>query len=434
MSDTDIRTGRAVLQVYMHLIACPPGRAWSALAGVRRAGQAANLMSRISGHSEIATQALEGFAAFAQLDTHDLQGWVVPALAEEDVIEARYAPTGELLGIEERIGVTASVPEITARLFKRFIGSEVERCALDSAELAATTPLTERDHRDQLVQADHAECHHMQAMQLLASIGVLGRVRSSTLREDVVYSPHVWGSEAVDIAGFLHALPEAERTQLTGLTRETMMRPGLPLSKLGVPDNLLTGARKVGLVDGARVHTAGSERLFAFPPDLDKRLFGGRADVAHQRKLFTAHILNGHYFAPSTNGRINDPVLLVERLIERGSVGPATAIGREYPLLESAGIVRTRMAFGERRYLDLVQRDVAVDSLELIKRALDVNDGATDQQPLSSLWLPGTFTGPERDRITLDVTQASAEMELMTGAVLELREHLRRRNRGEELT
>jgi len=259
-------------------------------------------------------------------------------------------------------------------------------------------------------------------------------VRSSTLGDDVLYSPQVWGAEAVDIAAFMQTLPSAERDQITALTRQAMTRPGLPVSKLGVSENLLAGARKVGLVAGARVHTAGDQRLFVFPADLDRRLFGGRADLAHQRKLFTAHVLNGHYYAPYSAGRIRDPVLLVERLIERGTVGPATSIGREYPLLESAGIVSTREAYGDRRYLDLVQKDVAIDSLELIKRALDTGEDRGGESDLSSLWLPGSFAGPERDRAGLDIARAGAEMELMEGAVLDLREHLRRRNRGEELS
>jgi hypothetical protein len=431
MASDLLRTGRAVVQVYMNLMAHPYGPTHAALDATRRAGAATDLMFRLRGNGPVLSQgAVEQFGQFSSLSPRDLSDWCLPALAAEDVLDVVEQRDG--YQVEERIGVAAPVLEVTTRLVARFDPSPVEACALASAELAGTIPMIERDHRDALIAAGHAEQHHAGAVKHLRAIGLLHQVRSSSGGDAVLYSPHVWGAEAVDIARFISRLPPAEREQLIGLADAALMRPGLPTSHLRLPSGLLRGARKVGLIDGARVHTPTGERLFAFPPDLDNRFGLRRSDAAHERKLFIAHILNGHFFGVSRTGRINDPLVLVDALINRGTVGPATAIGRDYPLLESAGIVRAREARGGQYYLDLVKRDVAEDSRTLLARALEGGGGQHSAGSLNALWLPGSFQGPERDRSQLQVTAAQAEV--FDSALLNLREQMQRRRRGEEFS
>lgn len=416
----------------MNLMSHPPSPTYAALDATRRTGAASDLMFRLRGNGPVLPQgAVERFAQFSNLSPHDLTSWCLDVLAAEDVLDVVTKPDGSY-EVEERVGVAAPVLEVTARVLARLGPSVVEACALASAELAGTMPLAERDHRQALIDAGHPEEVHKEAFGHLRAIGLLRQVWSSTLNQNVLFSPHVWGAEAVDIAAFMAKLPSAEREQLAGLTDATLMRPGLPVDRLGVDSRLLAAARNVGLIDGARVHTSAGERVFAFPPDLDRRFGVERSDAAHERKLFVAHILNGHFYGNAGTGRINDPLVLVNAMIQRGTVGPATAIGREYPLLESAGIVRAREAFSGRYYLDLVKRDVAEDSLELLRRALEGGGGQATAGSVDALWLPGSFSGPERDRKNLsDIPEAQAEV--MNSTLLQLREQMQRRNRNEDL-
>jgi hypothetical protein len=420
------------VQVYMNLMSSrPPGPTLAALDTARRAGAATDLMFRLRSNGSVLERgAVETFAQFIGLSRYDLDAWCLDALVAEDVIDVVTRPDGSYT-VEERIGVGAPVLEVTSRLLARLGPSPVEACALASAELAGTMPLTERDHRDALIQAGHPEEVHQEAFSHLRAIGLLRNVPSSSLNQDVLFSPHVWGAEAVDIAKFMAKLPSAEREQLAGLAGATLMRPGLPVERLAVDSKLLAGARKVGLIDGARVHTKAGERVFAFPPDLDRRFGLERSDAAHERKLFVAHILNGHFYGTRSRGRIDDPIVLVNAMINRGTVGPATAIGHEYPLLESAGIVRARDNGRGLYFLDLVKTDVAQDSLQLLRAALEGGGGEASANSLSGLWLPGSFSGPERDRTNLDVPAAQAEV--MNSTLLHLREELQRKNRAEDL-
>lgn len=386
---------------------------------------------RLRGMGVVARESVETFASFGSMSSGDLDSWCLDALAAEDVIDVLRRADGGYT-IEERIGVNRPVLEVAARLARRLGWSDLERCVVASAALAGSLPMSRTDHRQALSVDGHHEGLHDQAFGHLRAIGMLAAAHSSSLREDVLYSPHVWGSAALDIAKFISTLPSPERTQLAGLTTATALRPGRPASELIADAGLLRAARKVGLVDGARVRGPGGEKVFAFPPDLDRRFGLERSDAAHQRKLFVAHMLNGHLYGSPQTGRIDDPVRLTKALIGKGRVGPATAIAREYPLLESAGIVRTTAASGGMRFLELVKPEVAEDSLQLLEQAL--SEEGTYAGPQSSIWMPGqfSFSGPEADRLGLQTDAGNAEV--LDAAVLRLREDAARRRRGEDFS
>jgi len=217
MSSDLLRTGRAVVQVYMNLMAHPYGPTHAALDSTRRAGAATDLMFRLRSNGPVLSQGVvEQFGQFSSLSARDLSEWCLPALAAEDVLDVVAVPPHGY-EIEERIGVAAPVLEVTTRLVRRFQPTPVEACALASAQLAGTIPMTERDHRDALIAAGHLEQHHADAIKHLRAIGLLHQVRSSSAGDIVLYSPHVWGAEAVNIAQFMSRLPPAERELLAGL-------------------------------------------------------------------------------------------------------------------------------------------------------------------------------------------------------------------------
>ena len=84
-------------------------------------------------------------------------------------------------------------------------------------------------------------------------------------------------------------------------------------------------------------------------------------------KIFLDSIRNGQYFGSPSTGRIFDPELLLRALINRGRVGPATAIGNDYIVAEKAGIIRVRRATnGNKAYMTLGQDDTVRKVLEIV--------------------------------------------------------------------
>jgi hypothetical protein len=271
---------------------------------------------------------------------------------------------------------------------------------------------------------------HEDAFKNLTAIGLLRRERSRKLGENVVWAPYVWGTEAIDAVEFMKRLPANEREALAGISRRAAEHPGVPVEDLG-ESKLVAAARHAGLLNATGVLSGKTERRFGFSPSLEQRVDPALTEATHERKLFTAHILNGHLYGQYATGRIQYPLRLVGALINRGSVGPTTAARRDYSRLEAAGIVRAENVGGGQAMLHLVKPEVARDSLDLLKLALD-EDPSQGADSVEALWIPGSAVLPEADRLRTPAPEGD-ERELIQSTVEELREHLQRRQRGEEL-
>ena len=330
----------------------------------------------------------------------------------------------------EQVAVGAPLLEQCDALWEACGPTVQEAAAVESAELGAIAPMALSDHQAALEKAGFPATLHDDAIAGARGAGLLYRQPSPALGEDVLYSPYVWSTEALNIAEFFNRLPANERELLMGVSQQAIQRPGVSEDTLGVSDNLLRGARRAGLIDATRVQTAtAQERSFVFSPTIERQLAGGSTEVTHRRKLFTAHILYGHRYGRPGTGRIDYPVALVKALIRDGTVRPTTAARTDYLLLEAAGIVRVERE-GNLGRLFLVKEDVARDSLELLRLAV----GGDESGPTGDLWLPGStgFTTPERDRATLPEIPPGAEAEALRSTVEHLRSELGRKFRGED--
>jgi hypothetical protein len=310
MSNSNV--GRAVLRVHLNVEGRPTSPATTFFDATSRAGPAMDLAMRIRRHSRLSYDQVKIYGELAGLRESDLRLWCFGALESAGLIEVSKDSSDAIADIEERVGVAEPVLEQAANLWESLAPSSAERCAISSSDHLAYAPLVESDHRAMLEAEGFEESLQNRAFRALQGVGILRRERSLALGEDVLYSPYVWGTEAVDIAEFMKKLPPNERTMLANISRAASDRPGAAVAALTPNERLVVGAQKVGLIDAARVATTGGDaRDFAFSPTLERMLRPGSTDVAHERKLFVAHILYGHRYATWSEGRIRDPLVLV---------------------------------------------------------------------------------------------------------------------------
>jgi hypothetical protein len=298
--------------------------------------------------------------------------------------------------------------------------------------------MAQSDHQQVLAAQGHLEEVQQRVIQALDALGLFRRARSERLGEDIIYNEYVWGDSGIPIAEFLRALPVNEREVLAEISSQAMNRPGVPLRELGVDNvDLLAAASKVGFIDPVGVVTANRNQSFAFSPSLEQVLRQqGSTDSLHQRKLFVAHILFGHHFGFPGTGRIHNPVVLVRALLNRGRVGPATAIATDYPMIESQGIARVELdeSHPGRAYLRLVNEEVVRDSLPLIEAALGLHGHpGGGEEPLQALWVPGSYSGPERMRLRAANLRPGPAKDVFDATIAELRKRTAKRLRREDL-
>jgi hypothetical protein len=423
--------GLAILRLYANLLVVPPGPAHATLDTTWRAGRTADLALRIRRQNRLSFAAVEHFGQLIALSRADLISWSLPSLDSLGIIDYSVDAEGNPEMIEEQVGVAAPVLEQVAAVWEDLEPAARERCAVASADHAAYCPMTESEHCAALEAQGFPAHLHNQVFAALNAIGLLRREHSTALRENVVWAPYVWGTEALDVAKFMKRLPVNEREALASISRKAAERPGMSIEDLGAEQRLVDAARHAGLFDATRVVAGSDERAFAFSPGLEHGISGGLTDATHERKLFVAHILNGHRFGKPGTGRIDHPIALVNALINRKSVGPTTAARTEYRLLEGAGIVRAEDAGGGKAMLHLVKPDVAEESLELLRLALD-EDPSQQADSVDGLWIPGSAVTPEQDRHKVS-EPIGEQREIFQATIERLRDEIGQNARGENI-
>lgn len=416
------RLGRAVVFVHQHASKITNPHVRAKVEVLLLTGRAMDFASRLKGHHDLVPltgSIVAKYAQFAGLGSIELRGTVLPALKQAGIVDYTTNIEGAISGVEEYVGVTASVTEQTVQLLYQLRPQASDLAFLHSVEVGAMAPLVRSQHLSEITKRSYTDSQAEEALQLACAIGINQKIPSVELNEAVIFSPYVWGSKQISLAKFLRELPPNERDALLGMSEQVLARPGISISSLTASPAIIRSARNAGLIQAASVHsTTGGQTTYAFSPLLeaeDDRC--STTEALHYRKLFTAHILFGHEKAVAQGGRIGDPATLVGALINRGRVGPATNIGTDYHLLEAAGIVAVQPV-GDRAYLRLVKKDIAEASVNWIRRITD----STGTAELRLSQPPADFTTPEADRDNLESTGEANE--ILIASVHELRKEM----------
>jgi hypothetical protein len=423
------RLGRAIVFVHQHdqRITSPIGRAEVEV--LLLTGRAMDFAARLKGHQDLiplTSEVVHRYASFAGLGRIELIQLVLPALKRADLIDYTVDQDGRLMGLDEYVGVSASVTEQTVHLLDQLGPRRSDMAFLHSVEVAAIAPLAESQHLQEIVKRSFTDMEACEALRLARAVGINLGASSTELNEPVIYSPYVWGTRQLSLAKFLNDLPANERSALLGMSEQVLSTPGIAMSSLVASPEIIRSARSVGLIQTATVQSsAGKSSTYVFSPLLEAEDNQCTTTEAfHLRKLFVAHILFGHEKARPAGGKISSPSTLVEALVRRGQVGPASNIATDYHLLEAAGVVAVRPA-GDRAFLKLVKPEIAEAGLEWINRITD--PGGTGGIALSQT--PRSFTTPEADR---SANSAGAANEIMVASVNELRKEMQRAARRDD--
>jgi hypothetical protein len=143
------------------------------------------------------------------------------------------------------------------------------------------------------------------------------------------------------------------------------------------------------------VTSEGIERAFLFSPHMGRNTFGAASGVdpsGHIRQLIGSMV----YARNFASFRLFSPMAFLRKLIREGEAGDASSIGSDYPMLETAGIVRVEPAARYHK-LVLLQSDVAEAALTFLNDDEHVGDAAfTGGVRAQRLYIP-----PERTRARL---------------------------------
>ena len=274
VSTVQRRIGRAVIFVHQQDPLVKDNAVRAEVETVLHAGRAMDFAARLREHRQnLSVQQAYEYATLAGIGRRELLSLVLPVLEAVDIVSYRQAD-GDLLSIEEFVGLSAPVVVQTLRVLEHLDPSPQELALLHSVEIASWAPLTDAQHLDQLVKRGFDDKTAARGKKLGSATGINQRVVSSDLGEGVVYNPYVWGTGQVEIARFLRSLPPAERDVLLTLCEDAFDRPGVALPRLaGAMPRIVSSARKVGLIQTATVKSTAktaASQTYVFSPLLDR--------------------------------------------------------------------------------------------------------------------------------------------------------------------
>ncbi len=233
----------------------------------------------------------------------------------------------------------------------------------------------------------------------------MGVLNTLDEREKLYFNRYQFGDKAEDIAKAFPMLSDGLREELDAAIDQVGGRPGVPLDDLQMSERTKDLAVGLGILDVSEVPSPSGVVKFVTSAGLAPPSVGGQTshlenDIFHHAKMLLSSFRYGQLRSTASRGRINDPAVLVDRLLSQGEVGPCTAIGEDYVTLEANGVIRTVQAndrVGSQFSMQLRRREPAQIVLDLFESG--VSDTIAAKSVPKNLQLPLGYTGPETQRV-----------------------------------
>ncbi|HID30393.1 MAG TPA: hypothetical protein EYP19_10370 [Desulfobacterales bacterium] len=371
------------------------------------AGKCGRLLARIRQLGIVEVRKLYAIGRTIGIMPSELERIIIPTIEENtNSILVKRDADGQIIEVEEYIPSRTAVLELTGQIWGSTFPKPVEFVNFDSLDYSLGLPRTEVEQIDYLVSQGYPEEIVKLALELQISFGLLGRQEAEYgLREPILYNEYIWGEKAAQIYNAIRDLSRRQREQLIELLEKVANKQGYPVDSLDQSSEMFKLAKKTGILDITGIRTTtGAHKQFATTPQMWGTLSPDQLadqDIFDDVKLFLDSIRYGQLYTDPRTGRILSPIQLLRALLRNGAVGPCTAIGTDYPLVEEAGIVsieRDLSQPGEQYIMQMKKEDVVRTVLDVLEHQTVLPLDEPYQITPSGIEYPGSFISAEETR------------------------------------
>ena len=346
-----------------------------------KAGRAGELFSAIRALGSISHEKFEAFRKYYKLRRS--VAFEVLQIAEAlENIEVAWNTDLEENSIESVNFLSNSKGEVlslTHKIFLRLNPTKIETAILEILSETILMPQTVMTIQDKLICLGLSESDSSKTITLAKSLQLISQTEETENGQEILFNPHAFEDNATDSFNALNGLSQEKRQKAVEILEYVQSNPGIPLKK-NFDVDVVKLLIKVGLIDLSKITTliSNNEKYFPTAPHLWgvlERSSGNvlSKDLIDDSKLLLNSFRYGQYFSTRSRGKIIDPVLIVNALIRNGAIGtvtPATAIGTDYPLALSRGIVNIveSRIYPGRYSMELMKNDVAEAVREVLEQ------------------------------------------------------------------
>lgn len=361
------------------------------------AGKAGILLSAISetNQSNLSTDKLNVLANASNINTAFELPKLLDVLKDQELIDVTPSGVG-VLGV-----TTSSALQHTTNIFESLEPKIIEVSAIELAEIASTKPVSSSDISEKI--SDEFQLPKKEVDQLFYDSENIGFVDAESISKDekILFNGNLFRRDsAIKTKAVLDSLKPVEQASLSELTQILKQNACVPYSEalriLGEP--LFKKVNSIGYFDINVVSNNHEEVGYLTLPSAFSKFSNSMVDDAFDlAKAFVASLTYGMTKSTYARGQISMIDRLLGALIDGREVGPVSAIGQDYKVLELKGVVSIRHGTKGGRsgpLMRLLKREVGELALQAIRQ------GDVSEQSIQSL--PGAaitkFRGPEANR------------------------------------
>lgn len=300
---------------------------------------------------------------------------------------------------------TAQTLEQISAIFEASSPSPYEQVALDLAEQASEMPVVKEAAAEYVADTYHiAKSETSEILLQCEQIGFFDA--EAAAGSSVYFNGNLFRRENITKANaVLNSLSEDDKRKMIELTERLKISGCVPATEAAnaLGKELYSKMVSIGFIDQNSIGNESGTFTFVTRPAAFSKFTNSAVDDAFDlAKAFVTSLTYGMTTSPYGRGRIRMIEALMRKLINGHSVGPATAIGQDYKVLEMKGVVELRPVGDGRFYMKLLKREVGQLALTVI------TEGEAGGTPL--LEMPGVsathYHGPEANRSVMRRKQA----------------------------
>lgn len=334
---------------------------------LNNAGKAGRLLGLIRGNTKIENMnKLEKLAGSIGIGRRDLKNNILPELEKvtEKKLELRRNTVGEIVGIEEYFLKNEEVLSATGDYFEYMNPAEVERITVQTLKSTKRLPTSRIELNTELGKIYKEE----EIAKALAYQEQFLLLKKNKIKNEIIYSnEYIWAGKQNKIIHSLQSIDIASKDELEQFIDMLQKTQGTSEKQINLNIQLMDLAKRTGIIDPITIKTSRNvEQNFLFTSNF---LCGDSLidDIMDDLKLLISAIRFGTKFTQYS--RLSDPILFLEKLLSGSKVGPHSANGTDYILLESRGIIRVTESqqYPGRYFMELIKMDVGAIALNILK-------------------------------------------------------------------
>ncbi len=362
---------------------------------IRKAGNCGMLLSALSAseQNQLTMEKVKTLAEVIGLDlTYQLPS-LLNTLSRKSLVDCGKNGV-EVLGL-----TTKGILEHTSNIFSDLSPNQIEIASLETAELCSHAPRSKSELEGYL--ADQYKLASKDVNKLITTVDAYKLCDTERLDKNtkIYFNGSLFRNDSIrKIKAVLDTLTQQEQGLIQQvdqqLSSEGCVEKSQAIKILGAI--LFKKLHSIGIYDVSTVSNTNETVEYITRPAAFNKF--GRSDISDAfdlAKAFVASLEYGMNRSYSSRGRIVFLQKLMEKLIAGHVVGPCTAIGQDYNVLELRGVVRVTPSGGGMFSMKLLKKDVGEMALQVLQSG-DISEHSLTVFPGSPL---NGYIPPEKNRI-----------------------------------